>query len=318
LNLGTKVEAVLTLRDIGREDSTRVGRGVIALSPLRFALGSGEFVIFIHGFKVSQAAAREAYARFRWWLDQFEVRAHVLELHWPGDRKWGPLAAFCYPGKVDTAEQCGALLAAWIADKPQARFTIVAHSLGCRLAVETIAALRRSGQLARVSALCLMAAAVPVAHIARRLLGPLPGENAPRWRILYSRGDEVLRWTFRPGQTAARDSLWAPAVGLYGQPMEHWTAAGDAWELFQEWGDYVLFYGHGSYWQGGPAALKAEARPFWERWLNPIQAPRRKSFGASAELIAAMLNGRGARRLPLRHLPPARTFPERILATLDY
>lgn len=322
MKTGTKVEAVLTLRDIGREDSTAVGSSVIVLSPPKFELGSGDFVIFIHGFNVSQAQAREAYARFRWWLDQFQARAHVLELHWPGDRKWGLLSALCYPGKIDIAQQCGELLAKWIASKPQARFMIVAHSLGCRVAVEAVRELRATGHLARVLSLCLMAAAVPVRHVADRVLGPLLGESAPRWRILYSRGDQVLRWTFLPGQTLGGDALFGLPVGLHGEPVQHWTAAGDTWELHQESGDYVAFYDHGYYWQGGPWALKAESRPFWERWLNPIEAPRSKSFGASAELFAGSLNAPLARRMPIRHLPPPRALPERIVQgmvdTLDY
>jgi pimeloyl-ACP methyl ester carboxylesterase len=322
LNTGAKVDAVLTLRDVSREDSTAVGNGVVVLSPPWFKLGSGDFVIFIHGFNVSQAAAREAYARFRWWLDQFQARAHILELHWPGDRKWGPVSALCYPGKIEIAEKCGGLLADWMAKQQDARFTIVAHSLGCRVAVEAVAKLRRSGHLARVLSLCLMAAAVPVRYVSNRLFGPLPGEKDPRWRILYSRGDQVLRWTFAPGQTLGWDAVFGLPVGLHGEPSAHWTATGDTWELHQESGDYVTFYDHGYYWQGGPWALKAESRPHWERWLNPIEAPRRKSFGASAELIAGSLNAPLARRIPLRQLPPPRALPERVLHgwidALDY
>ena len=312
----------MTLRDISREESTAVGKGVIVLSPPGFELGPGDYVIFIHGYNVSQAKARDAYARFRWWLNQFQTRARVLELHWPGNRQWGPVSALAYPGRIETAEECGEMLATWMANKPRARFTIVAHSLGCRVALETVAELRRTGHLAQVLVLCLMAAAVPVRHVANRDLGPWVGESAPRWRILYSPGDQVLRWTFAPGQTLGWDAAFGLPVGLHGEPSAHWSASGDTWELFQESPDYITFYDHGYYWQGGPWALKSESRPSSERWLNPIEAPRGKSFGASAELVAGSLNAPLARRIPLRHLPPPRALRERLLQgvvdALDY
>jgi len=306
---------VLTLRDVGREDSTILGKGLLVVDPPNFALSSGDFVLFVHGFNVDQAAAQLGYARFRWWLEHYQVRARVLELHWPGDRQWGWFSALCYPTKVDVAIRGGELLAEWIASKPASRFTIVAHSLGCRVAVEAVAELRRTGHLAQVCALTLMAAAVPVQHIARRDLGPWKGEVSPHWQILYSRGDTVLRWTFGPGQFVAVDSGFP--VGLHGAPLGHWTApGGEAWELFQRGinDNSGSFYRHGHYWQGGPSSFEPASQP-GARSLNPIHAPIRRNAGGSAEFFARACKARVPRRLPSHNLPPGQTLPDRDLQT---
>ena len=313
MNNFCRVRAALTLRDVsaGRGESTSIGEGVVVLHPPDFQCGPERFVLFVHGYNVSQEKARESYARFRWWLELFDTPANVIELHWPGDRKWGRLAGACYPVKIETAKRCGVLLADWLAKQPAgAQFVVVGHSLGCRLVLEAVAELRKTGHLGRVSKVCLMAAAVPITHIAPHLLGP-QADDSTWWRILYSRGDWILKWTFPVGQIT--ESMFPGAVGATGQPAVRWTLAGDAWELCQEEDSARQFYGHGYYWQGGPTEPVAEERCHWKRWLRDIEAPTKRNHGASARLIAELLGTRTERTLALRNLAPPTILPERVL-----
>jgi pimeloyl-ACP methyl ester carboxylesterase len=319
MNTWSKVEAVLTLRDLsfGVEESTSIGNSVIALYPPGFSAGQGEFVILVHGYNVSQEAGRGSYARFRWWLEHFEVSARILELHWPGDRKWGLFSGLCYPAKIETAVECGKLLARWLSiQHPEARVTLVGHSLGCRLVLEAIKELRQLGQIYRLLGVCLMAAAVPARFVTETMLGPRTGDRT-RWRILYSRGDRILSSLFPLGQAGHAEALFGYAVGLHGDPAQVWRTAGDAWELYQETGnDHAPeFYNHGYYWQGGPEEYLSEDRWYRRGWIDDVEAPE-KNQGASSELVAETLGARVPRRLPLRALAPAVRLAERFLPLL--
>lgn len=324
MNTWCKVAGVLTLRDTSdhREESTVLGSRLETLHLQSTPIGPSEYVMFVHGYNVSQQQARESYAQFRWWLEHYQTPAQVLELHWPGDRKWGLLAAGAYPLKIDTAIRAGELLADWIAGRPAGfRLTLVGHSLGCRVVLEAIRHLRtlaatRPGLLARLKDVALMAAAVPVRYIDNSRLGPRASE-AMRWHILFSRGDTILRLAFVAGQSARFDAFGGRAVGLHGHPLDLWKSAGDALEMFQEESpdDDPKFYNHGHYWTAGPERPVNEERCYWKRSLSPI-TPRAENHGASAKYVAKMLGGKLGRELPVRRLDPPRSFPERLLTTL--
>jgi hypothetical protein len=155
-----------------------------------------------------------------------------------------------------------------------------------------------------------MAAAVPINYVGQNLLGPQSGDST-RWRVLYSRGDRTLRQLFPIGEIA--ESIY-PAVGLTGEPLIRWSAAGDAWEMYQptDRDSAPEFYNHGYYWPGGPIETVIEETCYWKRWLRDLEAPA-ANHGASAELVAGMLSGRIARQLPLRRIAPAAKLPERFL-----
>lgn len=314
-----KVEGVLTLRDVSQQrgESTTVGARVEELHLPKSRLISGDYVLFVHGYNVSQLKARESYARFRWWLEEFKARSHVLEVHWPGDRKWGKFSAAAYPFKIGTARRCGRLLAEWIADRAEGcKLTLIGHSLGCRVVLETIENLREIAQvrqqplISRIANVCLMAAAAPVSYIMASQLGPRAGEEI-RWHILYSRGDWVLRIAFRLGQLAGFDP--GHAIGLHGHPTAIWKT--NRWELYQPRNsvENAKFYDHGYYWQGGPEERVCEERCYWKRFLSPLPAIEPDNEGLSAELVASMLGARVDRPLPIAQKPPPRTLRERAL-----
>jgi hypothetical protein len=316
MNNWCKVDAALTLRDVtsGQAESTTIGKKVVVLWPPDFACAAAEYAVLVHGYNVSQEKARESYARFRWWLEDFQTPAHVLELHWPGDRKWGKLSGACYPAKIATAQECGKLLAEWISEQdPGTTFALIGHSLGCRLVLEAVAELRRTGHVGRLFSVSLMAAAVPVSFVASNRLGPELGDPF-KWRLLHSRGDTVLKWIFPFGQSG--ELLLTGAVGLYGKPAERWSLAGDAWELYQGRPNNPRYYRHGYYWQGGPEESLCEERCYWKRWLHDIPK-HHHNRGSSAQLVAERLGARTTRWLPVRHPPAATPLPERLLPLLN-
>ena len=92
---------------------------------------------------------------------------------------------------------------------------IVAHSLGCRVALEALRIVRGMGAGyagGRIEAVFLLAAAVPVRRCEPTdTWYPRPWQRCAEY-VLYSRDDRVLRGAFRPGEYVA-DGEWGPAVG---------------------------------------------------------------------------------------------------------
>jgi hypothetical protein len=323
MNTWARTEAVLTLRkgNAGhRLESTSTGKQVEAVYPPGFRPGSGHYVIFVHGYNNSYGEARVAFATARWWMNHLQAPARILELHWPGDWKLGILSLASYSFKVGVAKTCGELLANWIAQAPPGvEFSMVGHSLGCRLILETVKGLRKANQQRRIKSVCLMAAAVPVRSVLKESLGAVAGDNV-KWRILYSRGDMVLGGPFPLGQLGAafllKDHLGNEAVGLNGEPAGMWNFNGDRWEMCDARTATAVpdYYGHGWYWPGGRTGHQA----FFRLSSDPaphdgIDGKKLGNRGESSELMAHLFGGTRARRLRLRLPPAVRPLQERSL-----
>jgi len=197
-------------------------------------------VILIHGYNNPQQTAAGSFGAFETQLWQLLPESlsglTVWEYHWPGDHKSKLLSLATYPVKVPIAQLAGVRLAhGWLARRqPDQRVIIVAHSLGCRVALEAMRWIRtdedygaqeeppRSYRGATVEAVFLMAAAVPV-HLCERDSDYL---DAP-WRecaehVLHSTKDGVLRKYFNVGEWVAGER--GPAVGLHGAPLGRWSS----------------------------------------------------------------------------------------------
>lgn len=234
-------------------------------TPLPDRYARTEAVVLIHGFNNHYGEAGTAYYGFR--LRQYERASPQLlppdlekilaDLFWPGDTAWGLfdlLDFLVYPTAVDTAKSAARPLAEHLRSMPNLRIVhFVAHSLGCRVALETIDNLRREGG-PTVGKICLMAAAVPVFKVQSGGTLAAAMEHATEVRILYSSDDTVLRYAFPPGQTLAGDSegIFPTALGLHRPPP------GVAGRI-----DPVAIDGarHGDYWgdsERPPASLAAD------------------------------------------------------------
>ncbi len=202
------------------------------VTPADLLLGSDELLLLIHGYNNSEP---DAFASYRTFLmnvgDPWVARSGGV--FWPGDasdarpgRRPGLLfpllAAASYPWQPHRAAQAAQHIADLIATALVSRsavaerrgrqadaltLNVVAHSMGCRLALELIKLLRPlllAGAALRIRSLVLLAAAVPHYHVGDR--GPLEAAltTADSTLILWSRRDRVLRFAFPLGQLLER------------------------------------------------------------------------------------------------------------------
>jgi pimeloyl-ACP methyl ester carboxylesterase len=212
--------------------------------------GKRRLVIFVHGFANDHKKASGSYQNMTDLLRNQNVSSTQLGdlwwFYWPGDLLvWG-LSQASYPIQIGHAKESAERLADYLVelcDRAGGPIEVlfVAHSLGNRVVLETIAALEKKGRpkesLPLVSYLVLMAAAVPDSYCEPS--GLLPKGAAARSELnLYSRKDKVLRFAFPPGQTAAGEGWFPTAVGRSGNPSARWSAS------------LVTPFGHSDYWKG--------------------------------------------------------------------
>lgn len=209
-----------------------------------------ELLVLVHGFNNHRAEAAAAYAgmreRQRALLGEpaFERFDRALgDDFWPGDADWGlfDFADFLvYPAAVGTArDDVAPPLADYLRSRTDVQtLHVLAHSLGCRVALEAITELARNGGGPPVGKVCLMAAAVPVAMLCPggRLEPAL--SHVREMLVLYSPDDPVLAGAFPPGQTAA-----GAGEGFFPEAVGH---AGDlpAGVLREQ----IVGAGHSDYW----------------------------------------------------------------------
>ena len=218
-------------------------RPAVLEHPSRASAAMQRFVLLIHGYNVTLCKAGCDYGAFAdnvrattWW-------SVVTRFYWPGDAnppfgRWlaaglrRTLSGASYMLQIRTAGDAAQRLFQWFCpDSPPTRqpeVSIVAHSLGCRLALELLAQLagQRPTARPRVTKVILMAAAVPRYMVEER--GRLREAVALPQRIiaLHSTADRTLNWMFRLGEAQeylvdAGDALrWTArgAIGRHGLP----------------------------------------------------------------------------------------------------
>lgn len=209
-------------------------------------------LILIHGYQNSEDDAHHAYLRFQERLRGVMPTGglgsigEVWEFHWPGDHPRFFLSVFTYSARVESARVSGIYLADHLKRLPGRRVHIVAHSLGCRVALSAISAIDRKihdGDYggAEIGEVFLLAAAVPAHECETKEGRPFPRAlSTSREHVLYSRRDLVLRPFFGIGQGAFGSR--APAVGHGGLPYFRWTVQLDT------------ALGHGKYWSSRDVA----------------------------------------------------------------
>jgi pimeloyl-ACP methyl ester carboxylesterase len=191
-------------------------------------------IILIHGFHNSKDRAQKSYAVF---LEQmrgvmpagrFGRLGAVWPFYWPGNHPNRLISIASYSARVSDAGEAGRLLAEYLAGlRHRPEVCLVAHSLGCRVALETVARIREVGGAyhgARITEVCLLAAAVPVVRCRSpyAFAAALPKS---REHVFHSRRDLALRLGFRPGQGIYGES--GRAVGRDGLPARRWTTTTD-------------------------------------------------------------------------------------------
>ena len=190
-------------------------------------------VLLIHGYNTDLGEAKASYRTLLQNLTK-DAEAELsrtdlfLGFFWPGDLQNRAASMGSYPWKVSTAIDAGKILGTWLAQlNEKLQIVIIAHSLGCRVALEAISQLyaltldERTKFPPIISGVSLMAAAVPV-----RMCRPVGGQFGKRRKytseyVLYSPKDAALGVSFF-GQKMAGEGGWGSAVGFWGQPKKRW------------------------------------------------------------------------------------------------
>ena len=243
-----------------------------------------ECLVLVHGFNNTDSEAAVAYLGFR--SRQKEIfgtpdfsgfERRFGDTFWPGDADWwwffDKVDFLIYPAAVHTAVNAGRDLANLLWEMPNLeRVDFIAHSLGCRVVLETLRLLRQR-TLPIVGRIVLMAAAVPSEMLEPGgkffdLVTALEAEGT-HIQVLYSEQDWVLHYTFPPGQAlAGGDEASSRAIGRFGwsprMPGPHAT------------GDDRKIAGalHGDYWGHSKTPPSREATEAAGRFLSLGDLPR--------------------------------------------
>jgi pimeloyl-ACP methyl ester carboxylesterase len=236
-----------------RQPSVDSGGTVVPVWTISGQVTSSDLVILIHGFNDNKAFAVGAYGALLANLKQKfpSQTAQFIEFFWPGDEPNPVTSALSYSSKIQPAKDSAAGLSTYFTALSQSRaisISLVGHSLGCRIILELLtrwAAAPPAG--IQVRAIVLMAAAV-VENSVNAGQSLRPGADlTSRNPVLYSKGDDVLRLTFPPGETMAHEGFFPTAVGRFGGPV-------GAWHIPQPMSDNGKDYGHSDYWSGNSSS----------------------------------------------------------------
>jgi pimeloyl-ACP methyl ester carboxylesterase len=228
-------------------------------------------ILLVHGYNNDPRDAAESYFAMRCNLDNLlrlnqagkalrkEFQSRMWELYWPG---YMPLSRRGSGRQRTTYERAPSSLSyslevrkarSWVADGLKRYLTrcapsevfFIAHSLGCRVVLETVNRLATSlASRIQLTGFLLMAGAVPVNMLDNGgLLGP-SAKEAHRRYCLHSWRDGVLKLAFPPGQVLSGEvppppNVWPVATGLSGGPRLLWDLHANT-QL-----------NHGGYWREG-------------------------------------------------------------------
>jgi pimeloyl-ACP methyl ester carboxylesterase len=197
---------------------------------LRSDLAAERLIVLIHGYNNSVPKAQGSYAAFQNRLRKaigawgYVGLGKVWEFHWPGDHPNQVVSTASYAARIGDARDAGRLLGIFLAQlRPSQAVWLIAHSLGCRVALHTVKTVRDLGAAyagARIEQVFLLAAAVPVRYCTAGRAYPSPVAPGSAEHAFYSSNDEALGWKFNQGQAMYGEP--GDAVGLSGRPDGRW------------------------------------------------------------------------------------------------
>jgi pimeloyl-ACP methyl ester carboxylesterase len=174
--------------------------------------GRREITLLIHGYNNSQVEADGYFASFSDHLAQISssTSASIFGFYWPGDTHLKVISALSYPVELGPAKDSAQRLFDFLQGLSGPGGTpimvrLVAHSLGCRLALELLRRFAVSLKATQVvfASVSLMAAAVPVGRHGHPEVWSIPGA-----RMNYAHGD------YWPGKESS-----AAVVAFMGGPV---------------------------------------------------------------------------------------------------
>jgi pimeloyl-ACP methyl ester carboxylesterase len=196
--------------------------------------GENHVFILIHGYQNSEDQARVSYHRFhaslRTALGFHDPKrlGSFWGFHWPGNHRRYLTSVLTYPARVPEALLSAERLAEYITNmEADQEVVLVAHSLGCRIALEVVKRVRLAmepGEYSggKIRMVFLLAAAVPVnlCESEDAYLKTIPDCEE---YAFYSSRDKALGLAFSFGEQMY-SGFWATAVGRTGEPQDdRWT-----------------------------------------------------------------------------------------------
>ena len=258
-------------------------------SPLTALTSRPRVVLLIHGFNVTEEHGRATYERFVGRLEELlaiprdapVADDRLVAVYWPGDADWGFAKPLAYMRSVLRAREIGATLASILDQAAYGTSTsymtvdIVAHSLGSRLALETLLAVSANpAPRVRIDRIQFMAAAAPTFMLfdpddTPRLRAAFESSLGVGAKSLWSSSDEVLALAFPPGQTFAGggEGFFPTAVGHARFPLRDELPRMDPIEMPGA--------GHGSYWGGDDPDLSKDTARIAHEFLGLADAIER-------------------------------------------
>ena len=239
-------------------------------------------LLLIHGFNNDVVAADNAYNGFFEVQrelanltpgDDFSPDRNVIKVYWPGDDA-GATRALYYPESIGQAEASALVLANVLLDlRPDGvELEIIAHSMGCRLALELMRRLPALSGI-RLTRAVFMAAAVPTFMLedwadATSLHNAFERVCLEGGLSLYSTFDAVLADAFPIGQTmaAGREGFFPVALG-----HDEWRSPHSLRDLTQIEDRGA---GHSDYWGQVVQTREQCARPASEHIRQFLGFPR--------------------------------------------
>lgn len=250
-------------------------------------------VLLIHGYNNTYRDGVDAYNGFHARQKELDYGTRYglgrtfVEVYWPGDADWGVLSFLHYMASVAHAKETAAALADCLLSRvSDARIDIVAHSMGCRLALELMYVLDTQRATLNIGRMVFMAGAVPTFMLVdtqtpHRLRPAYDRVLREGTRSLYSGADMVLALSFPAGQSLAAGEEGAAPTAL---GHEHWVDPSVPLNLGQIHNPGA---GHGDYWGWNTAQAAIACAQFAARQVHDyLQFP---SAGSRAISARAML-----------------------------
>jgi len=214
------------------------------------------WLIYIHGFNVPEARAKEQWAVLRGLLPTATRGVFAGPFLWPSDRyERRSLSRSSYASILSKrADEAGRILGRYLRERAHGDVVLVGHSLGARVALVAATAFQ-SGRPQRLRGLALLGAAVPISD----MTGVFWDQLAVVEAVGVSPADRVLGRPFRFGQLIS--APFAPrteAVGLRGWPED------------RDWSRVDCQIDHHEYWRAKRSAeVVAKVS---ERWMERTPA----------------------------------------------
>jgi esterase/lipase superfamily enzyme len=186
--------------------------------------GNQRLLVLLHGFNNTYEVGRQSLTQYMDLIAAGGNEDVMLAVLWPGD---GWAKALTYPFEGRDADDSARALCRWLTvnvDK-NASVSFIAHSLGCRVAMEAAQRLVWSGNSPRLGRICLMAPAIDNDSLGKMCVTCYRDATlaAERVAVLASREDRVLQFSYPLGdlaQTILYGERWGKALGSTG-PDEH-------------------------------------------------------------------------------------------------